>query len=120
MKIKTSSVRLAGCGSFSQDTFTFRPCISVQGQVKRSTGSGIATVKEDGSFCFRQCLRRRSEALLLRKLTHGRLSYTKRGDFLITIRVNEHEPNPFDIIADDAASAIGGIIPMRSERRRVA
>lgn len=95
MKNYSSVIRLAGCGSFSQDnTFTFRPCHSVQGEVKSFSRSGIATQYSDGTFKFKPRRYSQRRAMLIKKLTHGRVSLTQNGDYLVTIRINRHSEDP--------------------------
>jgi hypothetical protein len=102
---------ISGSGSFSEsgNIFTFNPDFPQQGRVERYKKNGTAIQTSDGTFEFIQNDWSRSRAQLIKKLSHGRLSKTINGDYLLTIRVGEFEPRPSGIIADNAMTAMDAL-----------
>ena len=113
--IRTTTI--GGSATFTQftATFSFSPDEPVQGMVERYKKSGTAIQTSDGTFEFHAGDCHRSQAKLIRKLPHGRLTKTLAGDFLLTVRVSEYELRPDRVIACEAeiaAEALRGYLFM--------
>ena len=107
--LKTKTI--SGSGSFSENAgvFTFNPDFPMQGNFKRYKKQGTAIQTSDGTFEFIEKNWAIPRARLIKKLTHGRLTKTLAGDYLLTIRINECESRPTGIIADDALTAMDAL-----------
>lgn len=87
-------VQLLGEGHYNEfGSFTFYPGYPEQDMMPRFRGMGMATLLPDGTFDFVPRRRTRSAAQLIRKLTHGRLSKSKDGAILLTLKVSLREPD---------------------------
>ena len=111
MKSLLSNTSISGTVTFCENPvlFSFRPNHPIQGKFKRYRKQGTALRCADGSFEFveRDCVRSRAE--LIKLLSHGRLTKTVAGDFLLTIRVPQNELRVASIIASDSVDAINAI-----------
>lgn len=107
--IKTTTI--SGCATFSRRpySFSFFPDEPEQGKVRRYRKNGTAIQTSDGTFEFIQRNFHRSRATVIKRLSHGRLSKTVAGDYLLTIRVSETELSPVTIIADNALVAMDAL-----------
>ena len=102
---------ISGEATFSENPiiFSFNPNHPVQGKFKRYRKQGTALRCADGTFEFveRDCIHSRAE--LIKLLSHGRLTKTVAGDYLLTIRVPQNELRVASIIANDSVDAINAI-----------
>lgn len=87
-----SFTQLEGVGSYGAETFTFAPDDPVAGRVEKFRRRGVATQTSDGEFEFVATPSHKSQARLLKKYAHGRLSYTKDKAFLLTLKLYTDEP----------------------------
>ena len=75
-----------------QKNVTFCPDDPVPGVVEPFVMTGKGQLMRDGTFDFSpQPPSRRRRGTLLKKVAHGRLSVTKDGAFLLTLKVFKHE-----------------------------
>ena len=75
-----------------QKNVTFCPDDPVPGVVEPFVMTGKGQLMRDGTFDFSpQPPSRRRRGTLLKKVAHGRLSATKDGAFLLTLKVFKHE-----------------------------
>lgn len=85
-------VQLLGEGHYNEcGSFTFCPGDPAMDLLPRFRGEGMATLLPDGTFDFVPRRRVRSAAQLIRKLAHGRLSKSKDGAIVLTIKVSLRE-----------------------------
>lgn len=73
-------------------SFLFEPDESIQNSVDGWQARGKFTILTTGQAEFCPERRKRSEALLIKKLPHGRISETKDDAYLLTIKVFKTEP----------------------------
>ena len=83
--------QLSGMAMYEGETFfMFVPDNSVTGRMKPlRSRRGVAQRLSDGTFEFILRPKPKPTAKLIRKLPHGRLSQTKDGDFLLTLRFSQ-------------------------------
>ena len=98
-----------GCFSEEQVLFSFYPNFPEQGMFPRYRKQGTAIQTSDGTFEFIERNNAGSRAKIIKKLTHGRLTKTTHGEYLLTIRIDEFEPLPTGIICDNALAAIDAL-----------
>ena len=98
-----------GCFSEEQVLFSFYPDFPEQGRFPRYRKHGTAIQTSDGTFEFIERNNAGSRAKIIKKLSHGRLTKTTQGEFLLTIRIDECEPRPTGIIADNAITAMDAL-----------
>ena len=104
---------MSGEGWFSDNgpkLFSFYPDFPEPGRFQRYRKQGTGIRTSDGTFEFVENYWTRSRAMLIKKLTHGRLSKTQAGDYLLTIRIPEGEPSPGRVIYDNAMSATAALL----------
>ena len=89
----SQSVQLGGVAYVTDQKFvTFCPDDPVPGVVEPFVMTGKGQLMRDGTFDFSpQPPSRRRRGTLLKKVAHGRLSATKDGAFLLTLKVFKHE-----------------------------
>ena len=89
----SQSVQLGGVAYVTDRKFvTFCPDDPVPGVVEPFVMTGKGQLMRDGTFDFSpQPPSRRRRGTLLKKVAHGRLSATKDGAFLLTLKVFKHE-----------------------------
>ena len=87
------SVMLGGVAYVTDQKFVmFCPDDPVPGVVEPFVMTGKGQLMRDGTFDFSpQPPSRRRRGTLLKKVAHGRLSATKDGAFLLTLKVFKHE-----------------------------
>ena len=87
------SVQLGGVAYVTDQKFVmFCPDDPVPGVVEPFVMTGKGQLMRDGTFDFSpQPPSRRRRGTLLKKVAHGRLSATKDGAFLLTLKVFKHE-----------------------------
>ena len=87
------SVQLGGVAYVTdQKNVMFCPDDPVPGVVEPFVMTGKGQLMRDGTFDFSpQPPSRRRRGTLLKKVAHGRLSATKDGAFLLTLKVFKHE-----------------------------
>ena len=87
------SVQLGGVAYVTDRKFVmFCPDDPVPGVVEPFVMTGKGQLMRDGTFDFSpQPPSRRRRGTLLKKVAHGRLSATKDGAFLLTLKVFKHE-----------------------------
>ena len=87
------SVMLGGVAYVTdQKNVMFCPDNPVPGVVEPFVMTGKGQLMRDGTFDFSpQPPSRRRRGTLLKKVAHGRLSATKDGAFLLTLKVFKHE-----------------------------
>ena len=90
--------------------FFFAPDNPTPDAVPRFRGHGVAQQLSDGTFDFVREAPRRTQATLIRKLAHGRVSETKDRAILLTLKVYSNEGVPIAQQlrneADEAAMAV--------------
>ena len=89
----SQSVQLGGVAYVTDQKFVmFCPDDPVLGVVEPFVMTGKGQLMRDGTFDFSpQPPSRRRRGTLLKKVAHGRLSATKDGAFLLTLKVFKHE-----------------------------
>ena len=89
----SQSVQLGGVAYVTDRKYVmFCPDDPVPGVVEPFVRTGKGQLMRDGTFDFSpQPPSRRRRGTLLKKVAHGRLSATKDGAFLLTLKVFKHE-----------------------------
>ena len=89
----SQSVQLGGVAYVTDRKYVmFCPDDPVPGVVEPFVMTGKGQLMRDGTFDFSpQPPSRRRRGTLLKKVAHGRLSATKDGAFLLTLKVFKHE-----------------------------
>ena len=89
----SQSVQLGGVAYVTDQKYVmFCPDDPVPGVVEPFVMTGKGQLMRDGTFDFSpQPPSRRRRGTLLKKVAHGRLSATKDGAFLLTLKVFKHE-----------------------------
>ena len=89
----SQSVQLGGVAYVTEQKFVmFCPDDPVPGVVEPFVMTGKGQLMRDGTFDFSpQPPSKRRRGILLKKVAHGRLSATKDGAFLLTLKVFKHE-----------------------------
>ena len=89
----SQSVQLGGVAYVTDQKFVmFCPDDPVPGVVEPFVMTGKGQLMRDGTLDFSpQPPSRRRRGTLLKKVAHGRLSATKDGAFLLTLKVFKHE-----------------------------
>ena len=107
MSNTTENKSFGGMAFFDEDNFfMFSPDMSVPGATPRFRAYGIAQQMSDGTFDFVPTRRRRANAQLLMKLSHGSVSRLKSGAVRLTLTVEEQELQKYAcIIASEAGLA---------------
>ncbi|OYP64557.1 hypothetical protein [Prevotella sp. P2-180] len=92
-----------------QKNVTFCPDDPVPGVVEPFVRTGKGQLMRDGTFDFTpQPSSKRRRGILLKKVAHGRLSATKDGAFLLTLKVFKHEGLDVEnVMEKEAKEAIG-------------
>ena len=98
-----------GCFAESPVLFSFHPDDPEPGTFTRYRKQGTGIRTSDGTFEFVERKHEGSHAEIIKMLSHGRLTKTLAGDFLLTIRINEFEPRPTGIICDNAMAAMDAL-----------
>ncbi|MBO7068377.1 MAG: hypothetical protein J6W52_06830 [Bacteroidaceae bacterium] len=108
-EVHAQTISGSGCFSGSANSFTFHPDCPKPGTFKRyrKQGSGIRT--SDGTFEFVERNTVRSRAEVIKMLSHGRLTKTLTGEYLLTIRIPVWEERPASVIAEDAMVAMDAL-----------
>lgn len=102
---------LSGMASYDGGRyFLFSPDEPVAGLLPRFRCHGIAQQMTDGTFDFVAKPRRKSQAMLIKKLAHGRVSRTKDGDVQLWLKVSPEENiNISQAVAEEAQAAAEAI-----------
>ena len=89
----SQSVQLGGVAYVTDRKYVmFCPDDPVPGVVEPFVMTGKGQLMRDGTFDFSpQPPSKRRRGILLKKVAHGRLSATKDGAFLLTLKVFKHE-----------------------------
>ena len=89
----SQSVQLGGVAYVTDQKYVmFCPDDPVPGVVEPFVMTGKGQLMRDGTFDFSpQPPSKRRRGTLLKKVAHGRLSATKDGAFLLTLKVFKHE-----------------------------
>ena len=106
----SQSVQLGGVAYVTDQKFVmFCPDDPVPGVVEPFVMTGKGQLMRDGTFDFSpQPPSRRRRGTLLKKVAHGRLSATKDGAFLLTLKVFKHEGLDVEnVMEKEAKEAIG-------------
>lgn len=91
-KKQPQHVQLSGMAVFLENkNFMFSPHQSTPGTLKRFRRHGLAQLLTDGTFDFVTRPKYRPQSTLIKKLAHGRLSATKDGAILLTLKVFKYE-----------------------------
>ena len=104
------SVQLGGVAYVTDQKFVmFCPDDPVPGVVEPFVMTGKGQLMRDGTFDFSpQPPSKRRRGILLKKVAHGRLSATKDGAFLLTLKVFKHEGLDVEnVMEKEAKEAIG-------------
>lgn len=103
----TKGVSFGGLAYFDEGNFfMFAPDTRVVGATPRFRVHGVAQQMTDGTFDFVPTRRRKSNARLLMKLAHGRVSKLKNGAIRLTLTIEAEElPKYASIIAGEAGLA---------------
>ncbi len=102
------SLGSASYNPFSE-SFNYHPTLPQAGVCGSFRRRGIGQLLTDSSFEFIPKSWPRSKAQLISHLSHGRLSKTVSGDYLITIRIPSSEIHPNTIIFSDAVDAMNSL-----------
>ena len=103
------NVQLEGVAHVSVDKLVmFCPDNPVPGVVSPFVSNGKGQLMRDGTFDFSPLPpQRRRRGTLLKKVAHGRLSATKDGAYLLTLKVFKHEGlDAAKVMAKEAMEAI--------------
>ena len=106
----SQSVQLGGVAYVTDRKYVmFCPDDPVPGVVEPFVRTGKGQLMRDGTFDFSpQPPSRRRRGTLLKKVAHGRLSATKDGAFLLTLKVFKHEGLDVEnVMEKEAKEAIG-------------
>ena len=106
----SQSVQLGGVAYVTDQKFVmFCPDDPVPGVVEPFVMTGKGQLMRDGTFDFSpQPPSKRRRGILLKKVAHGRLSATKDGAFLLTLKVFKHEGLDVEnVMEKEAKEAIG-------------
>ena len=106
----SQSVQLGGVAYVTDRKYgMFCPDDPVPGVVEPFVMTGKGQLMRDGTFDFSpQPPSRRRRGTLLKKVAHGRLSATKDGAFLLTLKVFKHEGLDVEnVMEKEAKEAIG-------------
>ena len=106
----SQSVQLGGVAYVTDRKYVmFCPDDPVPGVVEPFVMTGKGQLMRDGTFDFSpQPPSRRRRGTLLKKVAHGRLSATKDGAFLLTLKVFKHEGLDVEnVMEKEAKEAIG-------------
>ena len=106
----SQSVQLGGVAYVTDQKFVmFCPDDPVPGVVEPFVRTGKGQLMRDGTFDFSpQPPSKRRRGTLLKKVAHGRLSATKDGAFLLTLKVFKHEGLDVEnVMEKEAKEAIG-------------
>ena len=110
-------VQLGGVAHVTDQKYVmFCPDDPVPGVVKPFVRAGKGQLMRDGTFDFSPLPpRKRRGGTLLKKVAHGRLSATKDGAFLLTLKVFKHEGlDVAKVMAKEAEEAISNFYPLPS------
>lgn len=106
----TAHSQMEGQAYYDERRFFFAPDNPTPDAVPRFRGHGVAQQLSDGTFDFVREAPRRTQATLIRKLAHGRVSETKDRAILLTLKVYSNEGVPIAQQlrneADEAAMAV--------------
>lgn len=103
------NVQLEGVAHVSVDKLVmFCPDNPVPGVVSPFVSNGKGQLMRDGTFDFSPLPpQKRRRGTLLKKVAHGRLSATKDGAYLLTLKVFKHEAlDAAKVMAKEAMEAI--------------
>ena len=103
------NVQLEGVAHVSVDKLVmFCPDNPVPGVVSPFVSNGKGQLLRDGTFDFSPLPpQKRRRGTLLKKVAHGRLSATKDGAYLLTLKVFKHEAlDAAKVMAKEAMEAI--------------
>ena len=106
----SQSVQLGGVAYVTDRKYVmFCPDDPVPGVVEPFVRTGKGQLMRDGTFDFSpQPPSKRRRGTLLKKVAHGRLSATKDGAFLLTLKVFKHEGLDVEnVMEKEAKEAIG-------------
>ena len=106
----SQSVQLGGVAYVTDRKYVmFCPDDPVPGVVEPFVMTGKGQLMRDGTFDFSpQPPSKRRRGILLKKVAHGRLSATKDGAFLLTLKVFKHEGLDVEnVMEKEAKEAIG-------------
>ena len=106
----SQSVQLGGVAYVTDRKYVmFCPDDPVPGVVEPFVRTGKGQLMRDGTFDFSpQPPSKRRRGILLKKVAHGRLSATKDGAFLLTLKVFKHEGLDVEnVMEKEAKEAIG-------------
>lgn len=105
---RIEDIQLEGSAVFgSTNNFYFAPDTPVPEQVKKFRIPGVGQQMSDGTFDFTAKPRPCSQATLIKKLTHGRLSATCDGGIQLWLKVFKTEGlNIAEALSEEANIAI--------------
>ena len=105
---KTSSqhTQLSGTGVFDNNQyFTFNPDAQVNGVVQGFRKRGHGQQLPNGTFSFvADEPSHRSQATMIKKLLHGKVSITKNGLYQLTLRFDPREKVNYSVVMLNEAS----------------
>ena len=105
---KTSSqhTQLSGTGVFDNNQyFTFNPDAQVNGVVQGFRKRGHGQQLPNGTFSFvADEPSHRSQATMIKKLLHGKVSLTKNGLYQLTLRFDPREKVNYSVVMLNEAS----------------
>ena len=111
---KDSHVQITGMAMYDthegKHFVQMEPAVPVAGMMEPFSGMGRVMVMSDGSMEAILTHRKRTEATLLQKLPHGRLSLTKRGMVQLTLVFDKEELGIPCQLAQEASSAAKAIM----------
>ena len=111
---KDSHVQITGMAMYDthegKHFVQMEPAVPVAGMMEPFSGTGRVMVMSDGSMEAILTHRKRTEATLLQKLPHGRLSLTKRGMVQLTLVFDKEELGIPCQLAQEASSAAKAIM----------
>lgn len=105
-------IQLEGVAHYDERRyFMFTPDNPIPNGVQRFRANGVAQQMTDGTFDFVARPWRRSQSVLIKKLTHGRVSKTKDDAIQLTLKVYRHESiNVTTAIKREAAEAVKALM----------
>lgn len=106
-----NKIIVKGNATIYENNFSFNPLCPVEVVSKPQVCYGQALLNSNGTFEFMRKPRKKHRGILIKKLAHGRLSATKDGAILLTLKVYKDEGIDIaDAITMEAISAAKAIV----------
>ena len=111
-KTTSQHTQLSGTGVFDNNKyFTFNPDAQVNGVVQGFRKRGHGQQLPNGTFSFvADEPSHRSQATMIKKLLHGKVSLTKNGLYQLTLRFDPREKNIINVaMLNEAGEAVDAL-----------